>query len=89
MAILRSLGFEEVRHRGSHKQFCHPIRRWWAITRPFWKALADAAARRVAVSKRCYWRSLISVPFRRRFASSTALLAMATTNRVPFSGSAS
>ena len=29
----------------------------------------------------------ISVPFRRRLASSTACLAMATTSRAPFSGS--
>jgi predicted RNA binding protein YcfA (HicA-like mRNA interferase family) len=24
VSILRELGFEEVRQRGSHKQFCHP-----------------------------------------------------------------
>ena len=32
-AILRSLGFEEVRQRGSHKQFRHPDGR--ATTVPF------------------------------------------------------
>ena len=32
-AVLRSLGFEEVRQRGSHKQFRHPDGR--ATTVPF------------------------------------------------------
>ena len=33
--ILRRLGFEEVRQRGSHKQFCHPDGR--GTTVPFHK----------------------------------------------------
>jgi len=50
---------------------------------------ADQAAIRAAVSSKCCRRSLISVPSRRPFASSTALSAMATANRAPFSGSPS
>lgn len=46
--ILRALGFEEVRQRGSHKQFRHPDGR--ATTVPFHKGrdIAPTLLRRIA-----------------------------------------